>query len=905
MTTTKTTATSALVHTIETLFDAEDVIELRTFKDGATFSGYYDDHDELIKQAEKRDDLGHDVYITFNKLPKEIAYRRYNRVDRIKGREPTTSDRDIQRRAFIFIDVDCERISGISSTNEEKLKSRAKVLEIREFLRKLGWPDPIVCDSGNGYHLLYPIALPNDPDGLNLVSGVLDALDFKFSDDAVKVDTTTKNAARITKFYGTTAKKGDNFPERPHRESKILKVPDELITVSSVQLEQISAMKPEEPRNFRVYSGGNGNKDSLDLSAWITRHNVRVTREGPWQQGYKYILEECLWNGHTDNSAYIVQFPSGGIFAGCHHNSCQTGENRWREFRKYHEPGAYDWHHQTDSGNSANSANSANGDSGLHEASEPWTLPAAFHSIQLPEFPRGVFPDWMEAQAEGVAEATQTPRDLSGMLALGVGAAASAKVVEVEVWEGWKEQTNFYGATGMRSGSRKTTVFQRMTAPIEEYEAQLVEDTAEEIAEQRTKHKIYEERLKKAQTTAAKADGDNLDALTGEALTAAGDLESIKVPAPPRLLVDDVSPERLASILADQGGRIALMSPEGGVFDMMAGRYSQGIPNLDVYLKGHAGDALRVDRVGRSADHVRKPALTISLAVQPDVFQGLASRPGFRGRGLIGRFAYSIPKDTLGRRIIRPKAIPPKLEQVYNRKVRKLLELAESLPEGEREAKILRFGPEAQDEMEAFLEWIEPKLAEDAEFGDMTDWAGKLAGAVARISGILHMLDHAEEDRPWSYPVARNTVRRGVKIGEYLIPHAKYALAVMGTDPTVEDARYILRWIERKANKQFTKRDAFEGTKGKFGKVAELEPGLELLVAHGYIREASSDDDRRGPGRRPSPTYEVNPLLIAEVGKSKTERDSHYSQYSQNGPNEATESSPPRSEEDDEVEVGL
>ena len=38
--------------------------------------------------------------------------------------------------------------------------------------------------------------------------------------------------------------------------------------------------------------------------------------------------------------------------------------------------------------------------------------------------------------------------------------------------------------------------------------------------------------------------------------------------------------------LAEQGGRIALLSDEGGVFDMMAGRYArQGILNLDVYLK--------------------------------------------------------------------------------------------------------------------------------------------------------------------------------------------------------------------------------------------------------------------------------------------------------------------------------
>jgi replicative DNA helicase len=75
------------------------------------------------------------------------------------------------------------------------------------------------------------------------------------------------------------------------------------------------------------------------------------------------------------------------------------------------------------------------------------------------------------------------------------------------------------------------------------------------------------------------------------------------------------------------------------VFDQMAGRYSQsGGPNLGVYLKGHVGDLLKVDRRGRPPEYVERPCLTIGLAVQPEVLRGLASRPGFRGRGLLARF---------------------------------------------------------------------------------------------------------------------------------------------------------------------------------------------------------------------------------------------------------------------------
>jgi hypothetical protein len=244
-------SSAELARTVETLYSPGDVVELRTLKDGATFSGYFDDHQKLVKAAAKYDERGHDIYITLNRLPEEIAYRRYNRVDRMKGRDASTSDKDVERRTYLFIDADCERVSGISSTEEEKRKSREKAREIRDHLRGQGWPDPIVCDSGNGYHLLYRIDLPADPDSLEQIADVLEALDFKFSDEAVKVDTTTKNTARITKFYGTVAKKGDDLPQRPHRPSKILKVPDTLALVSREQLEEVATMKPEEPRARR------------------------------------------------------------------------------------------------------------------------------------------------------------------------------------------------------------------------------------------------------------------------------------------------------------------------------------------------------------------------------------------------------------------------------------------------------------------------------------------------------------------------------------------------------------------------------------------------------------------------------------------------------------------------------
>jgi hypothetical protein len=249
---------------------------------------------------------------------------------------------------------------------------------------------------------------------------------------------------------------------------------------------------------------------------------VPVKRDGEWGNGgHRWILEECIWHGHADNSAYIVRGAHGGISAGCQHNSCRTGENRWCEVREHFEPGAYSRKSQG-GGNSGNSGNFGNRVE--DENVEPWSAPAAFHSYDLPEFPQGVFPEWMSAYTEALSVSTQTPRDLAGMLGLTVGAVGSAKLVEVEVWDGWREPTNLFTATVLRPGTRKTEVFKRMASPVMEYERELVGDTERDIAQAHSKYRIYEGRLKKAEQQAAKAEPRELDDLEAKAIEAAEDL---------------------------------------------------------------------------------------------------------------------------------------------------------------------------------------------------------------------------------------------------------------------------------------------------------------------------------------------------------------------------------------------
>ena len=179
-----------------------DVTELRALKNGTTAAGYFDNPAALSREAATLDGQGFTVYITANPTNPALLARAENKIKR--PLREATSDKDVLRRRWLLVDFDPERPAGISSTDEEKWAALERARAVHRHLEEQGWPEPVEGDSGNGAHLLYPLNLPNDAESRELVRGVLEALSFKFSDERVKVDITTSNAARIWKLYGTT-----------------------------------------------------------------------------------------------------------------------------------------------------------------------------------------------------------------------------------------------------------------------------------------------------------------------------------------------------------------------------------------------------------------------------------------------------------------------------------------------------------------------------------------------------------------------------------------------------------------------------------------------------------------------------------------------------------------------------
>jgi len=669
-----------------------------------------------------------------------------------------------------------------------------------------------------------------------------------------------------------------------HADCHPAKKPYELISGS---LETIPTLMPDArrilfslARSFNEYVSADRQQATPEL-----KHDMKPGEDFNQRGDVRALLEKHGWKrcGQVHNGERWIRpngdRPSATLFdGGCFYNfsSNVAGLEADRAYSPFALLAALDhngdYHaaakalHQQGYGKAPETkAEKGTGNAAKTEGNEEWEAPAPLFHYDLPDFPVSSLPSWLRAFVESLACATQTPVDMAALMSLAVCSAAVARNVVVTARKGWEEPLNIFIAIALPPANRKSQVVSDVTRPLYDYERELSLSARERIAAERSAYNILVQELAELEKKCARADIADRDGLRELAQAKARELAARKMPVMPKMIVDDVTAEVLASILAEQAGRIAMFSAEGGIFDTLAGRYSNGTPNIDVLLKGHSGDDLRVDRRDRS-EHIEKPALTIGLAVQPDVLRGLIEKPGFRGRGLIGRFLYSLPKSTVGQRKIRPTAMTESIRHVYGKNVCRLAVIeAFSNIDGKMEPRLLRFSKEADDLLASFEEEIEPMLGSEGELSYIGDWGGKLAGATVRIAAILHLAQHAESlSQQWPGEVSADTLKDAIAIARYLVAHARVAYAEMAADQKIEDAKFVLRWIEKTGSTTFSKRNAFTEMKSRFKQVASIEPALKVLEDHNYIQMEEIPSEKRA-GRKSSPIFLVNPFVTASL----------------------------------------
>lgn len=480
-----------------------------------------------------------------------------------------------------------------------------------------------------------------------------------------------------------------------------------------------------------------------------------------------------------------------------------------------------------------------------------WPDPILPGTMRTPAITADVLPSWLGEMAHGVSEATQTPPALAVMCCLSVLATVLQGRYEVEPLPRYTEPLALWTLGTAPPGARKTAVLNALQAPLLYWEKLLRDRMRSEIAKVNATRAVAKKRIERLLQDAAKAKE------ASERTSIREEIEREEKDMPqeiyaPRLFSSDVTGERLQALLVEHGGRMAVLSDEAGIFQIMAGMYNGGAANNDVFLQGHAGSAMRVDRAGRFA-HIDKPALSFGLLIQPATLADVASSSKFRNTGLLARFMWAIPVSNVGQRDVRKHSpVPASVSEEYERR---LFQLLEGVPAPAQAPKVLPLASQAREAWLDMAAAIELEQGEGGRYESISDWTSKLPGAVARIAGLFELAQVGL----YANQVSLDSMERAIALARLLIPHAQAAFGLLGTDSVDTDALAILKWIRAGGLAEFTRREAQKAQEGRFRSVDRLQKALDRLVQQDVLRSFK----RHNKGAPSTMVLRVNPKVLS------------------------------------------
>lgn len=485
--------------------------------------------------------------------------------------------------------------------------------------------------------------------------------------------------------------------------------------------------------------------------------------------------------------------------------------------------------------------------------SEDWPTPMLPGVLQTPDVPSTILPGVWGEMVQAVSESTQTPVVMSVLCALGVLSTLLQKRYEVDAGS-HREVLAFWSVSVSPSGTRKTAVMNAFQAPLLQWEKLMRDRMRRDIARNEAIRTTTLKRIESLKQQAGKADPEELKRLREEI-----EREELEMPEElraPLLFTEDVTPETLQRLLAENDGRMTVMSDEPGIFRILGGLYSGGSASLEVFLKGHTGSALKVARAARMV-FVDKPCVAMNLMIQPDLVAELAGSKQFRSSGLLARFFYGVPVSNVGRRDVRQRSrVSVELQQAYSAAVMALMDGYPSTDEAARQTATLVLEELAEEVWLDFAQEIEDQMQEGGPFDGIRDWASKLPGAVVRVAALLELAAGGAAVRS----VSLASMLRAIDLARLLVPHTQAAFGLLGADPVEGDATAILKWVRAGERLEFTQRDAQHAMSSRFKTADKLKKALAKLRDAGCVRFVKRPN--KGTNRA-SDVVLVNPAVLS------------------------------------------
>lgn len=475
-----------------------------------------------------------------------------------------------------------------------------------------------------------------------------------------------------------------------------------------------------------------------------------------------------------------------------------------------------------------------------------WKSPQPFVTDKesLPSFPTDCLPSVVCEFVKAAAIATSTDKAMAATAVLSAFSGCIAGAYRAVGKPGHSEPLTLYTLIVADPGERKSPIMRYVREPLDRCVSLYNDRRRQDFYRNKEQKRILVDEIEKLRRTGGSAEDIAAKQCQADCIE---DTEELV------LCIDDVTPEALSRLLS-QNRALIMLSDEAGMLKNFGGRYSNGIPNLDLLLKCWSGETYRKDRCNGEALLLKEPYLSVCLCAQPYIVENLMSSEYFRSSGLTARFLYTFPKSYVGIREYDTPDIPVQVKGGYHsivfsafnsRVVFRKRNVPLFLSEDGRQKFIHYYNTE-----------IEPKLRD--RFAECQNWGGKYHGLILRLSGILHCMSEFSKDRmPENERISAETIGNAIRIGEYYTRQAVFAYTQNEFDKSIAGAEYVLRKLTAKQINEITPRELLH-TCRKFKTMEELRVSVELLIEHGYIKE----DSRRVSGQKTKTFYLVNPCLF-------------------------------------------
>lgn len=317
----------------------------------------------------------------------------------------------------------------------------------------------------------------------------------------------------------------------------------------------------------------------------------------------------------------------------------------------------------------------------------------------------------------------------------------------------------------------------------------------------------------------------------------------------PRIRINDATIEKVALLQSSSPKGLLQFRDELAAWLEGMTRYSEASTRAQ-WLEMYNAGTLTIDRV-KYADPiiVERALVSILGGIQPDRLKGIFDSPD---DGLLARFVYVWPLPAPLQR-----ATGLDLSQDIENVFRRLDALKASDP------LFLFFSPEAADVFFRFRQRTRDRI-ETLE-GIMAGWVGKADGLVARLSGLLCLLDWASEDGSSAPPnrVEAKWVENAISLWEqYLYPMTERTLGEAALPIEERLARQVLAKARAIGAHSVKLREIYRdwSIHGLARKPDECRKVLEVLEEAGWVRS-----ERHATGGRPSQKIQFNPLLFSHT----------------------------------------